>query len=77
MRRNPANRLLAILLALVMVLGLLPVRGAASELVWHETERPVQPERIDRLDAVPEAAEHHPPTDTVRVSIVLEDDPTV
>ena len=77
MRRNPANRLLAILLALVMVLGLLPVRGAASELVWHETDLTVQPERIDRLDAVPESAEHHAPTDTVRVSIVLEDVPTV
>ena len=75
MKKHPANRLLALVLALVLVLGLVP--GAEAEgLVWHETELDIQPDRSHRLVSEGEPAALHAPTDTVRVSIVLEDTPT-
>ena len=43
MKTHPANRLLAFVLALVMVLGLVPVSGTASGLVWNETDLNIQP----------------------------------
>ena len=76
MRRNPANRLLALVLALVMVLGLVPVSGAAAGLVWNETDLAVQPDQSHRLVNDSEKTEPYAPADTVRVSIVLEDAPT-
>ena len=76
MRRNPANRLLALVLALVMVLGLVPVSGAAAGLVWNETDLAVQPDQNHRLVNDSEKNEPYAPADTVRVSIVLEDAPT-
>ena len=76
MKRNPASRLLALVLALVMVLGLLPLSGAAAGLVWHETDLTLQPDLSHRLVTDTEPEEFHAPAETVRVSIVLEDAPT-
>ena len=76
MRIHPAKRLLSLVLALVMVLGLVPCAGAEG-LVWHETALTVQPEQSHRLVADSEAAGLYAPTDSVRVSIVLEDEPTI
>ena len=76
MKRNPASRLLAFVLALVMVLGLLPLSGAAAGLVWHETDLTLQPDLSHRLVTDTEPEEFHAPAETVRVSIVLEDAPT-
>ena len=76
MKTHPANRLLAFVLALVMVLGLVPVSGTASGLVWNETDLNIQPDQSHRLVTDQEPAELHAATDTVRVSIVLEDAPT-
>ena len=76
MRTHPVNRLLSFMLALVMVLGLVPVSGAATGLSWRETELTVQPDRSHRQVSAQEQADDHEPTDIVRVSIVLEDAPT-
>ena len=75
MRRKPASRLLALVLALVMVLGLLPGASAAG-LVWRETDLTVSLDQSHRLVTQTEQPEPYGPTDTVRVSIVLEDAPT-
>ena len=77
MKKHPAKRLLSLVLALVMVLGLVPVSGRASGLSWHETELDIQPDRSHRLVADGEAPDLYAPTDTVRVSIVLEEAPTI
>ena len=77
MNIHPAKRLLAFVLALVMVLGLVPVSGAASGLSWHETALDIQPDQSHRLVSDSEADGLTAPTDSVRVSIVLEDEPTI
>ena len=78
MRIQPASRVLAFVLALVMVLGLAPVSSAAaSGLRWQETKVAAEPDRSHRLVTDIEKAELYRPGDTIRVSIVLEDDPTV
>ncbi|MBQ4549493.1 MAG: S8 family serine peptidase [Oscillospiraceae bacterium] len=76
MRIHPAKRLLSLVLALVMVLGLAPCAGAEG-LVWRETDLTLQPEQSHRLVADSEEAGLYAPTDSVRVSIVLEDEPTI
>ena len=76
MKIHPAKRLLAFMLALVMVLGLVPCAGAEG-LVWRETDLTLQPDLSHRLVSDRESAGLPAPTDTVRVSIVLEDAPTV
>ena len=76
MKTHPANRLLAFVLAVVMVLGLVPVSGAASGLVWNETDLDIQPDQSHRLVSDTESEKLPQATDTVRVSIVLEDAPT-
>ena len=77
MRIQPASRVLAFVLALVMVLGLAPVSSAAaSGLRWQEIGAAAEPDRSHRLITDIEQAELYRPGDTVRVSIVLEDAPT-
>ena len=76
MRIHPAKRLLSLVLALVMVLGLVPCAGAEG-LVWRETDLTLQPEQSHRLVADSEDTGLYAPTDSVRVSIVLEDEPTI
>ena len=73
MKKHPAYRLFCLVLALVMVLGLVPVSGTASGLVWQETDLDIQPDMSHRLVSDTDSAELYAPTDTVRVSIVLED----
>ena len=78
MRNHTANRLLSLVLALVMVLGLLPAFPAsATALSWQETALTVEPDRSHRLVNDTEQSQLPNPGDTVRVSIVLEDAPTV
>ena len=77
MRNHTANRLLSLVLALVMVLGLLPAFPAsATALSWQETALTVEPDRSHRLVNDTEQSQLPNPGDTVRVSIVLEDAPT-
>ncbi|MBR7179733.1 MAG: S8 family serine peptidase [Oscillospiraceae bacterium] len=79
MKKHLFNRLLSLVLAAVMVLGMFPaVSAAPAGLSWEKTDVDVSWDRTDRLaqdDLHDQTA--HKPTDTVRVSIVLEDAPTV
>ncbi|MBR7178906.1 MAG: S8 family serine peptidase [Oscillospiraceae bacterium] len=72
-------RVLCLILAAVMVLGMLPaVSAVPAGLRWKKTDAEVFWDRTDRLipDDLPGQTAYKP-TDTVRVSIVLEDAPTV
>ena len=55
------KRIVSMILALVMVLGLVPVSGRASGLSWHETELDIQPDRSHRLAADGEAPDLYAP----------------
>ena len=79
MKLHHRVRLLSLVLAAVMVLGLLPGADAApAGLRWKRSHVPITPDLSDRL--IPQEV-HTPdefrPTDLVRVSIVLEDEPTL
>ena len=79
MNKHLFNRLLSLVLAAVMVLGLCPIAHAApAKLRWEKSDVDVSWDRADRLtedEIHPQTA--HKPTDMVRVSIVLEDTPTL
>ena len=79
MRKHLCNRLLSLVLAAVMVLGLFPAVSAAPVgLRWKESDVEVSWDKADRLsgDQLRDQTAHKP-TDMVRVSIVLEDAPTL
>ena len=79
MKKHLFNRLLSLVLAAVMVLGMFPAVHADSvNLRWEKTDVDVSWDKSDRLaedDLHNQTA--HKPTDMVRVSIVLEDAPTL
>ena len=79
MKKHLFNRLLSLVLAAVMVLGLFPaVSAAPTGLRWEKTDVDVSWDRSDRL--VPEEIHGmtpYKPTDLVRAAIVLEDAPTL
>ena len=79
MKKHLLNRLLSLVLAAVMVLGLFPAVSAAPAGVrWEKSDVEVSWDKTDRL-AQAELHEQtaHKPTDLIRVSIVLEDAPTI
>lgn len=79
MKNHLFNRLLSLVLAAAVVLGLFPVVDASSaELRWEKSDVDVSWHGSDRL--IPEelhGTTAHKPTDKVRVSIILEDKPTL
>ena len=79
MKKNPCLRLLSLALAAVMVLGLLPAGSAApAGLRWKRSDADVAPDLTDRLaSGALHASDIARPTDTVRVSIILEEEPTL
>ena len=79
MKQHIFIRLLSLMLASVMVLGLIPGASAASsEVQWKKSRTELIPDRSDRLvtDQI-HTPDPYKPTDLVRVSIVLEDTPTL
>ena len=79
MKKHLFNRLLSLVLAAVMVLGMFPaVSAAPSGLSWKKSDVDVSWDMTDRLteDTI-HTQTAHKPTDLVRVSIVLEDAPTL
>jgi len=79
MKKHLFNRLLSLVLAAVMVLGMLPAASAApAGLRWKKSDVEVSWDKTDRLakDEI-HTQTAHKPTDMVRVSIVLEDAPTL
>ena len=79
MKKHLFNRILSLVLAAVMVLGLFPaVSAAPTGLHWEKSDVEVSWDRTDRLirDEF-HSRSTHKPTDLVRVSIVLEDAPTI
>ena len=79
MNKHLFNRLLSLVLAAVMVLGMVPaVSAAPAGLRWKKSDVDVSWDKADRLtgdEIHPQTA--HKPTEMVRVSIVLEDTPTL
>ncbi len=81
MKKQQTHRILALVLALVMVLGFLPANAAAAapKLSWKESDTKISWDSSDRLV---DKNELHTGTDTplptaeVRVAIVLEKAPT-
>ena len=79
MKKHLFNRLLSLVLAAVMVLGMFPaVSAAPASVSWKKSDVDVSWDKTDRLteDEI-HAQTAHKPTDLVRVSIVLEDAPTL
>ena len=79
MKKHLFKRLLSLVLVAVMVLGMFPgVSAASTGLSWKKSKLDVSWDKTDRLveDTV-QAETAHKPTDMVRVSIVLEDAPTL
>ena len=79
MTKHPMNRLLSLVLAAVMVLGLFPaVSAAPSNVSWKQSRVDVSWDKTDRLVGEElNTMDVHKPTDMVRVSILLEDAPTL
>ena len=77
MKKNGMLRRISLVLALSLVLGLFPgVRAEEPNLSWRISDQTVTADLSHRLaDDSPENAELA--SQTVRVSIVLEDKPTV
>ena len=79
MKKHLRNRILCLVLAAVMVLGMFPsVSAASAGLSWKRSDVEVSWDKSDRLvqDEI-HGMTAHKPTDLVRVSIVLEDAPTL
>ena len=79
MKRNPQLRLLSLILTAVMALGLLPAASAAPVgLRWKKSDVEVSPDLTDRLvQSELHTPDTRKPTDMVRVSIILEEKPTL
>ena len=79
MKKHLFTRLISLVLAAVMVLGLCPaVTAAPAGLRWKKTDVDVSWDKTDRLvKSEIHTMTAHKPTDLVRVSIVLEDAPTL
>ena len=79
MKKHLFNRLLSLVLAAVMVLGMFPAVHADSvSLRWEKSDVDVSLDKSDRLfEDELHSQTAHKPTDMVRVSIVLEDAPTL
>ena len=79
MKKHLCTRILSLVLAAVMVLGLFPsVSAAPTGLRWKESDVDVSWDKSDRLtENELHSMTAHKPTDMVRVSIVLEDAPTL
>ena len=79
MKKHLFNRILSLVLTAVMVLGMLPaVSAAPAGLHWEKSDVEISPNRTDRLipDMLHDQSEHKP-AEMVRVSIVLENTPTI
>ena len=79
MKKHLCSRILSLVLAAVMVLGLVPAVSASPvSLRWRESDVEVSLDRSDRLiQSELHGMTDRKPTDMVRVSIVLEDAPTM
>ena len=79
MKKHLCSRILSLVLAAVMVLGLVPAVSASPvSLRWRESDVEVSLDRSDRLiQSDIHGMTDRKPTDMVRVSIVLEDAPTL
>ena len=78
MKQHHAMRRISLILALVMVLGLFPTVWAQEPgVVWQKSEITVSQDLSHRTAGEELEGELRRPTDTVRVSIVLEEKPTV
>ena len=80
MKKHLLNRILSLVLAAVMVLGMFPaVSAAPAGLRWKKSDVGIV--SFDKTDRLVEDEIHaqtaHKPTEMVRVSIVLEDAPTL
>ena len=79
MKKHLLSRVLSLVLIAVMALGMIPAVGAApAGLRWEKSDAEISWDKTDRL--VPEdirEQDAYSPTESVRVSIVLEDTPTV
>ncbi len=79
MKKHLFPRLLSLILAIAMVASFaVPVHAAPSNgISWKESDRQVSLDGSDRLAEISTEESKYLPTDVVRVSIVLEDKPTV
>ena len=78
MKLHRIKRLLSLLLVAALLAGLyVPTAQAASTgFSWKETDKEIRTDMTDRV-AETQVEEKHSPSDIVRVSIVLEDKPTI
>ena len=78
MKLHQFKRLLSLLLVAALLIGFyVPTAQAASTgLSWKETDRQIRLDNTDRI-ADTQVEEKYRPADVVRVSIVLEDKPTI
>lgn len=82
MNKKKAKRLLAMLLSLVMLLGLVPTAFAAETksggVTWEQVDGSPSPDRFQqKVAAEPEETPLYADDEVVRVSIVLEAEPTI
>ena len=79
MKKHLLSRVLSLVLIAVMVLGMFPAVGAApAGLRWEKSDAEISWDRTDRLVSEDiREQDAYSPTESVRVSIVLEDAPTV
>ena len=78
MKNHRFRRILSLILVAALLAGFyVPGAQAASTgLSWKETDREIKPDMSDRI-AETQVEEKYRPSDIVRVSIILEDKPTI
>ena len=78
MKLHRFKRLLSLLLVAALLAGFyVPSAQAASTgLSWKKTDRQIRPDMTDRVADI-QTEEQYRPSDVVRISIVLEDKPTI
>ena len=78
MKKHPLSRILSLVLVAALIAGFaVPINAASNDVTWKESNREVSLDVSDRLAETHVEESAHKPTDIVRVSIVLEDKPTV
>ena len=79
MKKHLFKRILSLVLVLAMLAAFVPAVGAAEEdgLTWKETDREISVDLTERQAEISAEETTYRNTDVVRVSIILEDKPTV
>ena len=78
MKKMSPKRMIALLLALMMVTGILPAGHASqSSVSWRKTDAAIVQDFLDPVDPELAHTQQKDPNETVRVSIILTDKPTV